>query len=206
MSWSADDREGQGAASVCQSQSKLALPLAPGGVLWMTGLSGAGKSTLAQRLKAQLAADRCLAIVLDGDILRSGLNADLGFSSEERLENIRRTAEVAALFRDSGFVVVCALISPEAAHRQLARSIVRERYFEVHIDSSVAVCESRDPKGLYARARRGELREFTGISAPYEPPSSPDIAIDTAHSSVDDAAERLHAFVRNRIRPLTVEA
>lgn len=172
-----------------------------GGVLWMTGLSGAGKSTLAAALKEWLEAERCLVKVLDGDVLRTGLNKGLGFSSADRLENIRRTAEVAALFKQSGFVVICALISPAVTHRELARTIVGDRFFEVHIDSSLAVCESRDPKGLYAKARNGQLPEFTGISSPYEHPASPHLTVDTAHSALDDSIAKLQAFVREHIKP-----
>jgi adenylyl-sulfate kinase len=171
----------------------------------MTGLSGAGKSTLAKALKDRLTAQRCLATVLDGDVLRSGLNAGLGFSSADRQENIRRTAQVASLMLDAGFVVICALISPEAAQRELARAIVGDRFFEIHVNSSLAVCESRDPKGLYARARQGELQQFTGISAPYEAPVAPDVAIDTAHSTIEQSVAKLHAFVLERIRPLRIE-
>lgn len=183
----------------------IALPPEYGGVLWMTGLSGAGKSTLASRLKEGLRAQRCLAVILDGDALRQGLNSDLGYSSTDRRENVRRTAEAASLLASSGAVVICALISPEAAHRSLARSIVGLHFYEVHIDSSLAVCESRDPKRLYARARRGEIPEFTGISAPYEVPACPDLAIDTTHSTVSESAAKLHAFVRERIRLLRTE-
>lgn len=170
-----------------------------GGVLWMTGLSGSGKSTLANALKAQLEADRYLVTVLDGDVLRAGLNAGLGFSDSDRRENIRRTAEVAAMFKRAGFIVICALISPIAANRALARKIVGEQFFEVHIDSSLEVCESRDPKGLYAKARSGALREFTGISSRYEAPSSPDLTIDTSRASVADSVAKLAAFIGARI-------
>ncbi|PTB21234.1 adenylyl-sulfate kinase [Trinickia symbiotica] len=166
-----------------------------GGVLWMTGLSGAGKSTLANALKEQLEADRYLVTVLDGDILRTGLNAGLGFSDSDRRENIRRTAEVAAMFKRAGFIVIAALISPIAANRALARTIVGERFFEVHVDSSLEVCESRDPKGLYAKARNGELREFTGITSPYEAPTSPDLVIDTSRARIADSVAKLAGFI-----------
>jgi len=173
-----------------------------GGVLWMTGLSGAGKSTLAHAVKERLEARRCMVVVLDGDILRTGLNSNLGFSHADRLENVRRTAEVAALFKNAGFVVIGALISPAREHRSLARSIVGERFFEVHIASSLAVCESRDPKGLYSRARRGELPEFTGISSPYEAPVSPDLTIDTAGLTIDDSVARFESFIQANIAPV----
>jgi adenylylsulfate kinase len=180
-------------------------PRAYGGVLWMTGLSGAGKSTLANALKEQLEAERALVTVLDGDVLRTGLNAGLGFSGADRHENIRRAAEVAALFNNAGFVVVCALISPAAAHRDLARTIIGDRFFEVHIHSDLEVCESRDPKGLYAKARNGQLTEFTGISSPYEAPLSPDLTIDTARSTIDESVAKLQAFARNNIAPRCFE-
>ena len=143
-----------------------------------------------------------MVVVLDGDILRTGLNSNLGFSHADRLENVRRTAEVAALFKNAGFVVIGALISPAREHRSLARSIVGERFFEVHIASSLAVCESRDPKGLYSRARRGELPEFTGISSPYEAPVSPDLTIDTAGLTIDDSVARFEAFIQANIAPM----
>jgi adenylylsulfate kinase len=192
-----------GAWRPSHTDAKAAPPY--GGVLWMTGLSGAGKSTLANALKERLEADRCLVQVLDGDLLRAGLNAGLGFGSADRKENIRRTAEVAALFKNTGFVVICALISPTVAHRELARTIVGDRFFEVHIASSLEVCESRDPKGLYAKARQGRLPEFTGISSPYEAPSSPDVTIDTARSTIVDSIATLHAFVRGHIEPRRFE-
>jgi adenylylsulfate kinase len=176
-----------------------------GGVIWMTGLSGAGKSTLAAALKARLEADRCLVQILDGDVLRTGLNAGLGYSSADRTENIRRTAEVAGLFKKGGFLVICALISPSNTHRKLARSIVGDRFFEVHIASSLDVCESRDPKGLYAKARAGQIPEFTGISSPYEVPALPDETIDTAYSTIDDSVEKLLSFVHSRIELRRVE-
>jgi adenylylsulfate kinase len=180
-------------------------PRAYGGVLWMTGLSGAGKSTLANALKAQLEAERALVTVLDGDVLRTGLNAGLGFSGADRHENVRRTAEVAALFNNAGFVVVCALISPATAHRDLARTIIGDRFFEVHIHSDLEVCESRDPKGLYAKARKGQLTDFTGISSPYEAPLSPDLTIDTARSTIDESVAKLQAFARDNIAPRCFE-
>lgn len=173
---------------------------APGGVLWLTGLSGAGKTTLATALKQRLANEGGLAVVLDGDILRTGLNAGLGFSPADRQENVRRTAEVAALFKAEGFVVICALISPAAAQRQLARTIVGERFFEVHVSSDLSVCERRDPKGLYAKARSGTLAEFTGVASPYEVPAMPDLAIDTSGSTIAESLSELERFARTRLR------
>jgi adenylylsulfate kinase len=192
----------QDLASVSGVPQPIVSPGERGGVLWMTGLSGAGKSTLAHAVKERLEAQRCLVVVLDGDILRTGLNSNLGFSHADRLENVRRTAEVAALFKNAGFVVISALISPAREHRSLARSIVGERFFEVHVASSLAVCESRDPKGLYSRARRGELPEFTGISSPYEAPVSPDLRIDTGGLTIDDSVARFEAFIQANMAPM----
>lgn len=172
----------------------------PGGVLWLTGLSGAGKTTLAKELKRRLVDDGGLAVVLDGDVLRTGLNAGLGFSLADRRENIRRTAEVAALFKAEGFVVICALISPTAAQRTMARAIVGERFFEVHVSSDLSACEARDPKGLYARARKGALAEFTGVASPYEVPTAPDLAIDTSSSSIEESVSELETIVRAKLR------
>ncbi|WP_374662492.1 adenylyl-sulfate kinase [Inhella sp.] len=150
---------------------------------WFTGLSGAGKSTLAQALADALRAQGRACAVLDGDLLRAGLCRDLGFSSADRRENQRRAAEVAALLNDAGVTVVCALISPLAVDRQMAREIVgADRFAEIYLDASLQECEARDPKGLYGRARRGELPEFTGVSAPYEPPASPTLALPTGRA------------------------
>jgi adenylylsulfate kinase len=187
-------------ASLEPDAGLAAAPRDAGGVLWLTGMSGAGKSTIASGLMARLQAERCMTVVLDGDSLRQGLNAGLGFSQADRLENVRRTAEVAALFRAEGFVVICALISPLAAHRTLARDIIGECFFEIHVSSSLTVCEARDPKGLYARARRGEIAEFTGVSSAYEVPVSPHLTIDTAGETVASSVNRLEAFARRTIR------
>jgi adenylyl-sulfate kinase len=149
--------------------------------LWLTGLSGAGKSTLALALRRRLAAEGRPAYILDGDQLRLGLNRDLGFSPADRAENIRRTAEVARLMNQAGLVVIAALISPYRRDREAARGIIGpEAFLEVYLSTPLAVCEVRDPKGMYRRARSGELPAFTGISAPYEPPERPDLALDTS--------------------------
>lgn len=169
----------------------------PGGgaVIWMTGLSGAGKSTLANALHACLSAAGQRCLVLDGDTLRRGLNADLGFTPDDRTENVRRVAQVAELFKQQGFVVIVAVISPEQRHRDAAREIVGEGFIEVFIATSLAVCESRDTKGLYARARRGEIPDFTGVSGPFEAPVDPDVSIETDRRSVDEGVEQLVAYL-----------
>ena len=163
-----------------------------GCVMWLTGLSGSGKSTLASALEERLIADGRLAYVLDGDNIRHGLNADLGFSPDHREENIRRIGEVAALFSDAGVIVLVAFISPYRADRSRVRDRVGEAsFFEVHVDAALDVCESRDPKGLYAKARAGEIDNFTGISAPYEAPESPALRIDTGAMALPDSVQQL---------------
>jgi adenylylsulfate kinase len=161
-------------------------------VLWLTGLSGSGKSTIARALEESLVAERRLVYVLDGDNIRHGLSGDLGFSDEDRQENIRRIGEVAALFVDAGLIVVTAFISPFRADRQRVREIVgEERFLEVFVDASVDVCEQRDPKGLYRKARAGEISDFTGISSPYEPPEHPALVLDTASAGVGECVALL---------------
>jgi adenylyl-sulfate kinase len=163
-----------------------------GGVVWLTGLSGSGKSTIAYMLEKGLVAGQRLAFVLDGDNLRHGLNADLGFSPEARDENIRRVGEVAALFANAGVIAIASFISPYEDGRDRARQCVGgERFIEVFLDVSVSVCEQRDPKGLYRRARAGELTDFTGVSAPYERPVSPDVVLDTDALEVHECVERI---------------
>lgn len=149
-------------------------------VLWMTGLSGSGKSTIAHRLEHDLLLAGHWVFVLDGDTLRDGLNSDLDFSDEARRENLRRAAEVAKVMRDAGLIVIASFISPFRAERQRVREIIGRDFYEVHVEASLEVCESRDPKGLYRRARAGQIPRFTGISSPYEPPARPDIRLDTA--------------------------
>jgi len=165
-------------------------------VLWLTGLSGAGKSTIANMVERQLHAAGCHTYLLDGDNLRHGLNKDLGFTASDRVENIRRTAEVAKLMVDAGLVVIVALISPFAHEREMARSLVEEgEFIEIFVDAPIEVAEERDPKGLYKKARRGELRNFTGIDAPYERPEAPDLHIDSATLSPEQAAEAILALL-----------
>ncbi|RKE35762.1 adenylylsulfate kinase [Paraburkholderia sp. BL23I1N1] len=162
-----------------------------GAVIWMTGLSGAGKSTLADALHQRLKENGHASIVLDGDVLRRGLTADLGFTPEDRAENLRRVAHVAALFVQQGFIVIAAAISPEHQHRRMAREIVGAGFVEVFVNAPLTVCEARDVKGLYARARRGEIPHFTGISGPFEVPLDPDVMIETDRVSLEEAVGRL---------------
>ncbi len=162
-----------------------------GGVLWLTGLSGSGKSTLAMALQRCLFERGRQVYVLDGDNVRQGLNRDLGFGPDARAENIRRIAEVARLFADAGFLVISAFISPYREDRDNARAIIGEEFREIYVRADLALCEQRDPKGLYVRARAGEIAEFTGISAPYEEPASPDLVVDTGTHSVDSALQVL---------------
>jgi bifunctional enzyme CysN/CysC len=170
-----------------------------GGVVWFTGLSGSGKSTLSTELERALFASGFLVYVLDGDNLRHGLNSDLGFRPQERAENIRRVGEVAALFADAGFISIAAFISPYASDRNRARAAAGDRPFiEVYLKTDLATCERRDTKGLYKRARAGEIRDFTGVSAPYEIPDDPDIVLDTGLESVAICTERLLEPVRAR--------
>jgi bifunctional enzyme CysN/CysC len=168
-------------------------------VLWFTGLSGSGKSTVANRVEKKLAALGRHTYLLDGDNVRHGLNKDLGFTQADRVENIRRIAEVAKLMVDAGLIVLTAFISPFRAERRLARGLLAEgEFLEVFVDVPLAVAESRDPKGLYAKARRGELKNFTGIDSPYEPPEEAELRLDTAALDPDVAAERVVALLRVR--------
>ncbi len=166
-----------------------------GGVLWFTGLSGAGKTTLALELEQALFAKGWQAYVLDGDNVRHGLSSDLAFSPADRTENIRRIGEVAGLFADAGFIVLTAFISPYRADRELARRTASDAFHEVYIEADVETCEKRDPKGLYVKARRGEIPEFTGISAPYEVPEKPELAVDTAALDVPRSRDMLLGYV-----------
>ena len=166
-------------------------------VLWFTGLSGAGKSTVANIVEKKLAALGRHTYLLDGDNVRHGLNKDLGFTDEDRVENIRRIGEVASLMVDSGLIVLTAFISPFRSERQMARNLVDESEFlEVFVETPLAIAEQRDPKGLYKKARKGELKNFTGIDSPYEPPENPEILVDTAALSAEQAAEKVLSELR----------
>jgi adenylyl-sulfate kinase len=167
----------------------------PGATVWMTGLPASGKSTVAAAVEARLVGEGRPAYVLDGDNLRHGLNGDLGFSAEDRAENVRRTAEVSALLADAGVVVLVALVSPYRADRAAARAVHEQRelpFLEVHVATSLQECERRDTKGLYARARAGELQHLTGVDDPYEPPDAPDVVV-TGDEPLETAAERVLA-------------
>jgi bifunctional enzyme CysN/CysC len=170
-----------------------------GAILWFTGLSGAGKSTLAIELERALYDKACQCYVLDGDNLRQGLNSDLGFSPEDRVENIRRAGEVAGLFAEAGLVVISAFISPYRSDRERVRGAYGPYFSEIYINAPLSVCELRDPKGLYQRARKGELAEFTGVSAPYEAPQSPDLELLTGERSVGECVSALLDFALARI-------
>jgi adenylylsulfate kinase len=170
-----------------------------GAVVWITGLSGAGKTTLAMAAERALFARGCQVFVLDGDKVRNGLCADLGFSLPERSENIRRIGEVARLFYEAGQIVLVSAISPLRADRERARALVpAPDFLEVYCRCPLAVCEERDPKGLYRKARAGLLPEFTGISSPYEAPDAPDVLVDSAASSVEQEVARLLAELERR--------
>ncbi|MBI1275391.1 adenylyl-sulfate kinase [bacterium] len=170
-----------------------------GGVLWFTGLSGAGKSTIAKALSKHLFEKGYQVYVLDGDNLRSGLNSDLGFSPEDRSENIRRVGEVASLFADSGVIVISALISPTHADRLMASNACPDKFHTVYVKADVGTCEQRDVKGLYKKARAGVIQNFTGISAPYEEPEDPEVTLDTVNESLETCVEKLSAYVEKQL-------
>ena len=170
-----------------------------GCVLWFTGLSGSGKSTIAGALERALIDRGHLSYLLDGDNIRHGLNAGLGFSDEDRVENLRRISEVARLFADSGVISITAFISPLRSSRERARTTVGvDRFIEVFVSTSLAVCEQRDTKGLYKKARAGEVSDFTGISSPFEPPEHADITLNTEELSVEGSVDTVLAVLRHR--------
>ena len=170
-----------------------------GGVLWFTGLSGSGKSTLSNVLEKRLYDLGIRTYLLDGDNIRQGLNRDLGFSKADRTENIRRIAEVAKLFTDAGMIVLTAFISPYHIDRQLAREVIGTGDFlEIYIQCSLEECERRDPKGLYVKARRGEISHFTGITDPYDRPENPEIIVQTEEESAEVATERILGQLESR--------
>jgi len=170
-----------------------------GAVLWFTGLSGSGKSTLANEVEKQLVDQKVRAYVLDGDNIRHGLNRDLGFTPEAREENIRRISEVSRLFCDAGMIILTAFISPYRKDREAARSLVpEERFVEIFVDCPIEKCEERDPKGLYQKARAGEIAEFTGVSAPYEAPASPEIQVRTDQNTLEACAQEVIQYLKQK--------
>jgi bifunctional enzyme CysN/CysC len=168
-------------------------------VLWFTGLSGAGKSTIANLVEQELHRRGCHTYMLDGDNVRHGLNKDLGFTQADRVENIRRIAEVSRLMTDAGLIVLVSFISPFRSERRMARDLFEAgEFLEVYVDTPLEVAEQRDPKGLYAKARRGELANFTGIDSPYEPPEHAELTLDTTELSAEACAERVVASLAER--------
>lgn len=168
--------------------------------LWFTGLSGSGKSTIAVALERKLTAKGLLCKVLDGDSLRCGLNSDLGFSEQDRAENIRRTAEVCKLFNETGIITIAAFVSPCNLLREEAKIIIgSDRMLEIYISTPLSVCEERDVKGLYAKARAGGISNFTGISSKFEVPQNPDINIDTTERSVDSCVDEIMNFIESKV-------
>ena len=186
--------------SILKKGDKESLLHQRGIVIWLIGLSGSGKSTIARALENKLHHENVLTQILDGDNLRSGLNHDLEFSDEERVENIRRTAEVARLFANCGVVTLCSFITPTVEIRKLARKIIGEDYFEVYVKCTLEECESRDVKGLYKKARDGEIPGFTGIDSPFEEPLDPQLILDTDKENIEKSVENLYRIVVDKIK------
>jgi adenylylsulfate kinase len=169
-------------------------------MIWMTGLSGSGKSTVAIGVERELHNRGILCRILDGDNIRAGINSNLGFSEEDRRENIRRIAEIGKLFVDTGIVTIACFVSPTTELREMARKIIGEKDFrEVYIATPLDECERRDVKGLYARARRGEVKDFTGISAPFEAPTNPDLSLDTSRMTLKEEVEAVIELINKNI-------
>lgn len=170
-----------------------------GAVLWFTGLSASGKSTLAHAVEEALYQKQCRTFVLDGDNVRHGLNRDLGFTIEDRDENLRRVGETAKLFLEAGTIVLAAFISPLRKEREMLRTLMPHGDFlEIYCEAAIDVCEQRDPKGLYEKARQGEIKEFTGISSPYEPPLKPELTVNTGQLSLQECVEQVLQLLSSR--------
>jgi len=165
-------------------------------LLWFTGLSGSGKSTVANALDIRLNQDGVSTYLLDGDNIRIGINSDLGFSLEDRNENIRRISEIGKLFVDAGLITIACFISPLKANRAMVRSTLGEDFIEVFVDCPLEECEKRDPKNLYKKARRGVIKEFTGITSPYEKPENPEIVINTKDQTIDQCVEKILDYLK----------
>lgn len=169
-------------------------------VIWFTGLSGSGKSTLANYLEQKLVENNILTYILDGDNIRFGLSKDLGFSEEDRKENIRRIGEVSKLMVDSGVVVLTAFISPYREDRNMVRSLLEKGDFiEVYVNCPLEICEQRDVKGLYSKVRNGEIQNFTGINSPYEAPNNPEFIINTDETSIEESVDNLYNFIKSKL-------
>jgi len=186
--------------TILSTEKKEALLHQKSIVIWMVGLSGSGKSTIARALEQELYKQGHLTALLDGDNLRTGVNNNLSFSQEDRTENIRRAAEVSKLFAMNGVISICSLISPTQEIRDMAREIIGDKYCEVYINCPLEVCEERDVKGLYAKARKGEIPDFTGISAPFEEPKNADIVLDTANDTKENNLKTLINEISKRIK------
>lgn len=187
--------------TLVQTEQKERLLKQKGIVVWMVGLSGSGKSTLARALENTLHEQGMITELLDGDNLRTGVNNNLGFSEDDRKENIRRAAEVSKLFAHCGIITICSLISPTEEIRKMAGEIIGDaRYFEVFIDCPLEVCEQRDVKGLYAKARRGEIKNFTGIDSPFEPPKQPSLKLETHKKNIDECHAILVEQILQRVK------
>ena len=171
-----------------------------GAVFWLTGLSGSGKSTMAKQLERQLFNEGFVVQVLDGDNVRSGINNNLGFSEDDRKENIRRIAEIAKLFSRSGIITICSFVSPKNDLREMAQRIIGDEFHLVYISSSLKKCEERDVKGLYAKARKGEIKNFTGIDAPFDIPSNPHLTLDTEKDTIEDSTASLYHYAIKHIK------
>lgn len=169
-------------------------------VFWLTGLSGSGKSTLAFLLEKELLAAGFKCMVIDGDSLRNGLNQDLGFTEHDRRENIRRAGELCKLIADAGYIVITSFISPFRADRNKIRELLPDRFAEIYINAPLSVCEERDPKGLYKKARKGEIVDFTGVSAPYEAPEAPELELNTQNFSVSESLKTLATYAFQRCK------